>query len=156
VIAVDRLPPPSDTPAQAMPDAFVSADAPNMVDAVREATGGHGGDVVFNTVSGAAFNQQLKMLARHGRMVVIASVGSRDVSFDMLDFYHNESRLIGVDSRALDTVASGVILDKIAPGFESGALAGPLIAVRYALDQGVDAYAAVDRGDVRGKAVLAP
>ena len=40
------------------------------------------------------------------RMVEIATTGQREVSFDLADFYHNESRLYGVDTLKRDLTAS--------------------------------------------------
>jgi len=40
----------------------------------------------------------LHSLALRGRLVEIAATGGREVCFDLADFYHNESRLYGVDT----------------------------------------------------------
>ena len=61
----------------------------------------------------------LACLAWRGRLIEISVTGQREVSFDLADFYHNESRLLGVDSLKLDLTASAGILEALAPGFES-------------------------------------
>ena len=93
------------------------------------------------------------LLGALGRYAIIASVGERRASFDILDFYHKRLRLIGVDSRALDSVAAARILDRLRPGFESGRLRAPHVAERFELARGVDAYRAVARG-TPGKVLL--
>ena len=76
------------------------------------------------------------------------------MSFDLLDFYHHQQRLIGVDSLALDAVACADILDRLAKGFASGTLLPPTIAREYPLEQARDAYVDVARGTTLGKVVL--
>ena len=44
------------------------------------------------------FEQCLPALAWRGRQVAISSSPDPRVSFNLVDFYHNESRLLGVDS----------------------------------------------------------
>jgi len=76
---------------------FLTTAGPETLDwaldsVVRRATGGRGADVVFDAVGGPMFEPSLKSLARRGRQTEITSVGDRRVSFDLLDFYHNERR----------------------------------------------------------------
>jgi NADPH:quinone reductase-like Zn-dependent oxidoreductase len=54
------------------------------------------------------FEPALKSLAHRGRLVEISSLGDRRVSFDLIDFYHNESRLFGVNTLARDAIASAL------------------------------------------------
>ena len=68
-------------------------------------------------VGGVMFPSALKSLALRGRLVEIAATGGREVSFDLADFYHNESRLIGVDTLKRDLTASAEVLDALTPGF---------------------------------------
>jgi len=124
------------------------------VEEVREATEGHGVDLVFDTVGGPLFEPSLKMLGKLGRQVNISSTGSRRVTFDLLDFYRRGLSLFGVDTRALDTVACAAILEQLTPAFEQGHLAGPHIQHRLPLDSLSQAYAAIEENTLRGKAVL--
>jgi hypothetical protein len=39
-----------------------------------------------------------------------------EVSFDLVDFYHNESRLFGGDTLKRDLTASAEVLDALTPG----------------------------------------
>ncbi len=95
-------------------------------------------------------------LAAGGRQLVIASTGGRRVSFDLIDFYHNESRLLGIDTRARDAVASASLLDPLVPFFEQGTFRAPQIDRVLALSDGVTAYQEVASGQVHGRVVLAP
>jgi hypothetical protein len=86
--------------------------------------------------------------------VNITSVGDRRVSFDLIDFYHRRLSLFGADSRAFDTIASAAILERLTPGFESGALKPIAIAKRFTLNEAVQAYTQVNDGSLYGKAVF--
>ena len=98
----------------------------------------------------------LKALAHRGRQLEITSAGDRRVGFDLLDFYHNESQLFGIDSRARDAVASAGLLDTLTPLFERGNFRPPAVDRVLPLTNGVAAYEEVDRGHLRGRLVLAP
>jgi NADPH:quinone reductase len=116
-------------------------------------TSGRGVDVVFDTVGGPMFEPALKSLRIGGRQVAITSTRDRRVSFDLVDFYHNESHLIGVDSMKLTPRDVGEIADELRQGFETSALrTAPIEAVPFS--QAVAAYEAVARGHNRAKCVL--
>jgi NADPH:quinone reductase len=156
VIGVDRQKLRSDAPAAAAFDEFFVLEGKPLESMVRTATSDRGADVVFDSVGGPMFELALKALGHRGRQLEISSAGDRRVSFDLLDFYHNESQLFGVDTRARDAVASAVLLEALGPFFEQGAFQTPAIDRVFALSDGREAYEEVDRGQVRGRIVLAP
>jgi NADPH:quinone reductase-like Zn-dependent oxidoreductase len=123
---------------------------------VRGTTNGRGAEVVFDTVGGPMFEPALQSLGHSGRLLEISSAGDRRVSFDLMDFYHNESKVFGVDTRARDAIASAALREALAPFFEQGAFRPPAIDRVIALSDGRAAYEEVDRGQVRGRIVLAP
>jgi NADPH:quinone reductase-like Zn-dependent oxidoreductase len=156
VIGVDRRELPAGSPAiAALNDFFVPGDEP-LDSMVRSATSGRGADVVFDAVGGPMFEPSLKSLAHGGRQTEITSAGDRRVSFDLLDFYHNESRLFGVDTRQRDAVASATLLERLTPFFEQGAFKAPMIDRVIPLSEGLAAYDLVARGEAKGRLVLAP
>jgi NADPH:quinone reductase len=132
---------------------FSIATSEDVLAAVKRSTSGRGVDVVFDTVGAPLFETNLAALAHGGRYVIIASVGERRASLDLLDFYHNRTALLGVDSRALDTRACAQILDRLRPGFDSSRLRPPRIAQRFALADAKRAYESVAAG-ASGKIVL--
>lgn len=156
VIGVDYVLPADDMDETARPDVFIGADHPEVANAVREATGGRGADTGFDAVGGSDFASHFGALARSGRLAAIASVGERQVSFDLIDFYRRELRLFGIDSRKLDAPAAARILERIELGFLTGALTPPRIAARLPLARGREAYEMVARGEVRGRVLLVP
>jgi NADPH2:quinone reductase len=154
VIGADVLPPAPGSPAARSIDRYVPSDE-HLTAAIRDATNGAGANVVFDAVGGITFEAALKSLALLGRLVVIAATGRTRVEFDVRDFYHNESRIIGADSRKLDASASAKRLAAMLPAFESGALAPPPIDRTVPLDQAIDAYRRVAGGE-RDRFVLVP
>jgi hypothetical protein len=91
----------------------------------------------------------LRSLAHRGRQVEITSALDRRVSFDLLDFYHNESRLLGMDTRKRDATASAAVLEALTPFFEGGAFQAPVIDRVIPPSEGCSAYAQVARGEAR-------
>lgn len=152
VVGADLRPPAENSPAARAIDAFVSSTG-DLAEAIRGATGGRGADVIFDAVGGVTFEPALHALAHCGRLVVIAATGSPRVEFDLRDFYHNESRLIGADSRKLDASASAQRLQAMLPAFEAGALAAPPIDSVVPLEEGIEAYRRVAGGE-RARLVL--
>lgn len=154
VIGANRHPPRADAPALAIAEAMIIG-AEDLPAAVRAATGGKGADVVFDLVGGVMFRNAVGCLALGGRLVEIAATGGREVSFDLADFYHNESRLFGVDTLKRDLTASAKVLEALAPGFLSGEYHAAPIAEARPLGQAPQAYAEVAAG-AAGRVVLRP
>ena len=155
VIGVDRFAPEPESPGAKLFDRFVTAAGPDATAAVRDWSGGRGVDVVLNAVGGPTFEPALKMLAHRGRMALLASPGERREGFDLVDFYHNESQLFGLDTLKRDATAAALVLEALAPGFEQGALLAPQIARVEPLKRGADAYRSVAAGSP-GRVVISP
>jgi NADPH:quinone reductase len=120
---------------------------------VMELTSGKGVDAVFDTVGGALFEPALRSLRRGGRQVAISSAGDPRVSFNLIEFYHNSSRLLGVDSYGLTSQQVAEIEDQLRRGFETGALKPPPIEI-VPFEQAVDAYSRVAARQAETKQVL--
>ncbi len=126
----------------------------SMIDEAIRLTEGKGVNVVYDCVGGPLFAPCLGTLGQLGRQVNITSVGDRQVCFDLVDFYHRRLSLFGVDSRVYDTVGSAAILERLASGFESGALKPVPVVKRFRLDDARQAFTQVNDGSLRGKAVF--
>jgi NADPH:quinone reductase-like Zn-dependent oxidoreductase len=133
--------------------ALTTAD--DVVAAVMHETSGHGVDAVFDTVGSSLFETNLAALAHGGRYAIIASAGERRTSFDILDFYHKRLKLIGVDSRAIESSQAARILDRLRPGFETNVLVPPAIAERFAMADARVAYVGLTT-NIAGKAIIEP
>ena len=154
IVGVDRRPPAPGSPAARAIDRFV-ATGDSMTEGIREATRGMGAQLIYDAVGGVTFEGALRALAHRGRLVEISATGGSRVEFDLRDFYRNESRLIGVDSRKLDASASALLLAEMLPLFESGELAAPPIDRAVPLDEAIDAYERV-AGGAHARFVLEP
>jgi NADPH2:quinone reductase len=154
IIGVDLRPPDPASAVARATDAFI-AGVSDSAAAVRDALGGRGADVVFDAVGGVMFRTALACLAPRGRLIEISATGQREVTFDLADFYHNEGRIIGVDTLKLDLTAAGNILEALRPGFENGDFEPPPIAKTFPLDDVTAAYQAVADGQT-GRVVLRP
>lgn len=154
IIGADRQPPHPDAPVNAIAEKLIIG-ATDLAAEIRAATNGCGADVVFDTVGGVMFHGALNSLAVGGRLIEIAATGQREVSFDLADFYHNESRLFGVDTLKRDLTASAMVLEALTPGFISGDYQAAPIAAMYGLGQAQEAYRKVASGAV-GRVVLRP
>ncbi|ASL46852.1 2-deoxy-scyllo-inosamine dehydrogenase [Burkholderia sp. AD24] len=152
VIGVDRHPLDPETPAGRLIDAYVPFDN-QAAERVRALTGGAGADVVYDSVGGVAFETALSLVKRRGRVLEISGTGKRRVEFDLIDFYHNETQLLGVDSAKLGVAESAPLMTALVEGFENGQLTGPAIAQTFPLAQAREAYAAVAAG-TRGRVVI--
>jgi NADPH2:quinone reductase len=134
-------------------ESVVNTEAEDLRERVMELTGGKGVDVVFDTVGGPLFEPALRSLGIGGRQVAISSAGGARVSFSLVDFYHNLSRLIGVDSYGLTPRQVAEIEDKLRPGFETGVLKPPPIEI-VPFEKALDAYSRVATGQAIAKQVL--
>jgi NADPH:quinone reductase len=133
--------------------AVINTTAEDMPKRVFELTNDKGADVVFDLVGGAMFEPALRSLRLGGRQIAIASAGERRVSFDLIDFYHNLSRLIGVDSMKFSAGEVAAMSDELRPGFESGDLkAMPIETVPF--ENAVEAYQKIADGRAEAKQVL--
>jgi NADPH:quinone reductase len=154
VIGADRRVPHPDAPIHAIAEKLIigGSDLPTEV---HEATNGKGADVVFDLVGGVMFRSALNSLAHGGRLIEIAATGQREVCFDLVDFYHNEDRLFGVDTMRIDLIASAKVLDRVAPGFSADEYHAAPIAKTFGLGSAQEAYHEVAAG-AAGRIVLRP
>jgi NADPH:quinone reductase-like Zn-dependent oxidoreductase len=72
-----------------------------------------------------------------------------------VDFYHNESQLLGVDTLKRDLTSAAQILEELKRGFEDESYHPPAISKMLPLRDAQDAYELVGRGE-RGRVVLKP
>jgi len=154
IIGTDRRPPRAGAAITQCGLSLV-ADGAEVPNAVRGATDGRGADVVLDCVGGVMFRHALDCLAPGGRLVEMSVTGAREVTFNLADFYHNESRMFGIDTLKLDLVQTASMLDALALGFEAGDYLPARIAQRFPLSDAVAAYEAVAAGEP-GRVVLEP
>jgi len=136
-------------------DAVISTVDTELDREVRLLTAGEGVDLVLDAVGGRLFEPALRSLRPGGRQVAITSFGDRKVTFDLIDFYRNRSRLLGVNTMALSGPDTAEILEALRPGFDQGHL-DPAEITTWPLEQAVKAYMASSQSGSRAKHILVP
>ena len=154
VIGADRHAPHPDAPILGIADKLIIG-AEDLPAEVRATTDGKGADVVFDLVGGIMFRNAVDSLALRGRLIEIAATGRREVSFDLADFYHNESCLYGIDTLKYDLTASAAVLEALTPGFVAGDYRAAPITETCGLGDAQQAYRKVAAGSA-GRIVLRP
>ena len=133
-------------------DHWIALDQEELLEKVKSLTDGKGVDLVFDTVGNPLFETGLKCLSQRGRQVCIASPDPV-VHFNLLDFYHKESTLKGVDSLKLSFTESGDILRELAKWIEIGKITPPKVQV-VPFDQALEAYEKIASGATHEKQVI--
>ena len=135
---------------------MIDASSADIAAAVRAETGGHGADIVYNTMGSPYFAAANEAMAHGGRQILISTV-ERPVPFDIFTFYRGQHTFVGVDSLALDASASAAVLRELVTGFATGQLRPfPMVeGACYPLEQAIDAYRTV-HSIARDRVVLMP
>jgi NADPH:quinone reductase len=138
------------------PVEMLNASAIDAADYVRAKTGGHGADIVYNTVGSPYFEVANRAMAIKGRQIFVSTI-DRSVPFDILSFYRGRHKFVGIDTLALDSGECATILDDLRAGFESGSLKPFPVPDDhvYPLGRAAEAYKAVLAGS-RERIVLDP
>jgi NADPH:quinone reductase len=131
----------------------INTKTEDLRERVLDLTGRRGVDAVLDTVGGPLFEPSLRSLRFGGRQVSISSAGDPHVSFNLIDFYHNFSRLLGVDSFGLTSQQVAEIEEGLQSGFETGVLQlSPIEIVPF--EKAVEAYSLVAAKESKAKQVL--
>jgi NADPH:quinone reductase-like Zn-dependent oxidoreductase len=134
-------------------DIIINLEKETLPEAVLRATNGRGADVVLDVVGGLMFEKCLQCLAECGRQVAISSTGDPRVSFNLLDFYHREGRLLGVNTLKLTSAESARILEQIIPGIKAGFFKPPDIET-CPFEDAIMAYEKINNGEAKKKFVI--
>ncbi|MGO4329319.1 zinc-binding alcohol dehydrogenase family protein [Cupriavidus sp. 2TAF22] len=138
------------------PVRMIDSSRETISDVVRDETGGHGADIVYNTVGSPYFEQANLSMAIGATQIFISTI-EKPVPFDIFAFYRGQHTYVGVDTLAMDSQACAGILDALAPMFATGKLKPfPVLPdYTYALADAKDAYRAVLQGATE-RVVLTP
>jgi NADPH:quinone reductase len=134
---------------------WIDLESADLAATVREVTEGKGVEVVFDVVGGAIFEKCLAALAWRGRQVSISLSPDPRVSFNLVDFYHNESRLCGLDSLKLSFDETAEILRQLTPGIEAGKFPPPQVET-FPLDDGPRLYKDIAASKLKRRPILIP
>ena len=137
-------------------DKLVDLGSGLLAEQVRAKTDGRGVDVVLDVVGGTLFEPCSRSLAFRGRHIAIASSPERKVTFDLIDFYHNESSLTGVDSIKISFSDVDRIMALLLPYFESGDFAPAKQLAPVGFDGVLNVYRNLLEGRSAEKYVFVP
>ncbi|BDE06902.1 NADPH:quinone oxidoreductase [Vulcanimicrobium alpinum] len=124
---------------------------PHWTEAVREASGGRGVDVVVEVAAATNLVADAALAAPGGRIVVVGGTGATTI--DPLVLIAKGLHVAGVDLRAIAPDRRAQIHAGIAAGLENGTLR-PHAAHRFALHEIVDAHGALEERRGAGGVVL--
>ena len=126
---------------------------------VREATEGHGADIVLDVVGGAYLHANLQSLAVGGRLVVIAVQRGRRAEVDLGLLMNLRASVIGTTLRARPAQEKARIVEAVRahvwPLLEDGRL-HPVIDSVVEMSRAGEAHTLLDSGSVFGKVLLVP
>jgi NADPH2:quinone reductase len=129
----------------------------DFVEAVKEATAGHGADVILDMVGGAYVDKNLRAAATDGRIVQIAFLEGSKVEVDLMRLMMRRLTLTGSTLRAqsLEDKArmAEAIEAQIWPLLSAGRFK-PVIDSTYPLEEAARAHTRIDDPSHIGKIVL--
>ncbi|WP_235495290.1 NADPH:quinone oxidoreductase family protein [Geodermatophilus sp. Leaf369] len=139
-------------------DHVIDYAAEDFVARVKEITGGHGADVVYDPVGGDVFDGSTKCIAFEGRIVVVGFTSGRIPAARANHLLVKNYSVLGLHwglYRSKDPGRIGMVHEDLTRLFADG-LIDPLVGQTLPLDHAQTALAALgDRGTV-GKVVLVP
>jgi len=139
-------------------DHVIDYTAEEFVPIVKEITGGHGADVVYDPVGGDVFDSSRRCVAFEGRLVVVGFTSGRIPSAPANHVLVKNYSVVGLHwglYRKHDPAVIGMVHEQLCRLFADGAIE-PLVGQVLPLDAAPQAMAAIaDRGTV-GKVVLKP
>jgi NADPH:quinone reductase-like Zn-dependent oxidoreductase len=139
-------------------DVAIAPRAPDFAARVAEATGGHGADLVVNTVGGSVFAECVRTMAFEGRLATVGYVDrTLQAEIDLQALHAKRLTLFGVSNkmRSADQRAAGVpafVADWL-PAFGDGRIR-PLVDRVFPFDELAAAQARMESNAHVGKIVL--
>lgn len=128
-----------------------------LPEAVRDATGGHGADLVLDLVGGPHLPALIAALAPRGRLVVVGVTAGARAELDLAAVLRRRLRLIGSVLRSRPRAEKARLVADFGafalPRLADGRLR-PVVDRVLPLSEIADAYAALERGGLCGKIVV--
>lgn len=129
----------------------------DWVAGIKEATGGHGVDVILDIMGAKYLPDHLKVLAQRGHMVTIGLQGGRKGELDLARLLNKGATLTATSLRYRPLAEKAAICRRVAeeiwPLYATGELPLPR-ETRFPLAQAADAHRQMTGGDNVGKIVL--
>jgi NADPH2:quinone reductase len=139
-------------------EAAINYKTEDFVERVRALTGKRGVDVVLDMVGGPYLSRNISVLARDGRLVVVAvQGGSKDPDFDLVPVMVRRLTITGSTMRPRSAAEKAAIaqalFDQVWPLLEAGTCA-PVIHGVFPLEQVTEAHRLMESSGHIGKIVL--
>jgi putative PIG3 family NAD(P)H quinone oxidoreductase len=129
----------------------------DFVAAVRDATDGHGADVVLDNMGAAYLKRNLQVLAFNGRVAVIGMQGGTKTEFNFNDLMSKRGALIATSLRARPAQEKSAIVASVGqhvwPLLDSGAIR-PVIHARLPLSEAAEGHRMLTASSHIGKILL--
>lgn len=136
---------------------LVNYNEDDFVTAVRQATDGHGADVVLDNMGATYLARNVSVLAANGRLVVIGLQGGREASLDLSALMAKRAALIATTLRARPAEEKATIVaavrEHVWPLLESGEIR-PVVDRIVPMSAVAEAHRIVGAGEHMGKVLL--
>ncbi len=138
-------------------DIGVNYHEQDFVEVVKEATDGHGADVVLDVLGASYLQRNVDVLATSGRLVVIGMQGGSTAELDLGVLFRKRAAILATTLRGRPVEEKSTIMAAVAehvwPLVESGDVQ-PVVHARLPLEQVAEAHRLMDSGEVVGKVIL--
>jgi NADPH:quinone reductase len=139
-------------------DHVVDYTADDFVPVVKEVTGGHGADIVYDPVGGDVFDKSRKCVAFEGRIVVVGFTSGRIPEAPANHLLVKNYSVVGLHwglYRKHDPAIFGMVHEQLTRLVEEGHV-DPLVGAVHPLEEAPQALKALAERSTVGKVVLVP
>ncbi len=138
-------------------DVTVNYREQDFVEVVREATDGHGADVVLDNMGAAYLDRNIDALAVQGRLVIIGMQGGTKAELDINKLLRKRGAVIATNLRGRPVEEKSAICTSVAehvwPLVAEG-LVQPIVGRTFPLAEAAAAHAYMESGEHSGKILL--
>lgn len=131
----------------------------DFVEVVREATGGHGADVVLDNMGAKYLGRNVDVLATEGRLVIIGMQGGSKAELNIGQLLSKRGAVIATTLRARPTEGKARIcasvVEHVWPLVADGSIE-PVVSAVLPLNEVAEAHRRIEGGDNIGKVLLTP
>jgi NADPH2:quinone reductase len=139
-------------------DHVIDYTAEDFVPVVKEVTGGHGADVIYDPVGGDVFDKSRKCIAFEGRLVVVGFTSGRIPEAPANHLLVKNYSVVGLHwglYRKYDPLRFGMVHEELTRLVADGHI-DPLVSQTLPLDEAPQALKALADRSTVGKVVLVP
>lgn len=138
-------------------DIVVNYNEQDFVEVVRDATDGHGADLVLDIIGAKYLARNVDVLAPDGRLVVIGLQGGTTAELDLNSLLRKRASVHATSLRGRPLEQKAEICRDVVSGLWpliEGGLVRPVVAAAYPMDHAADAHRLVEQSGHVGKVLL--